>query len=147
MAAGGCACIRLCLSGHDACMHAMARANGEGGNGGAFASSDSADASDSAGGAMDEDDLFVGVMDIDEGMRAQPPRRARVDEDMSEVAEIMLNLKVCMPSRVSLDCRGCRVQGMLSCLQVLAPELQGGYEVKQSMRAPGPCGCPSAAAC
>ena len=63
-----------------------------------LASSDSADASDSAGGAMDEDDLFVGVMDIDEGMRAQPPRRARVDEDMSEVAEIMLNLKVCMPS-------------------------------------------------
>ena len=71
------------------------RANGEGG---ALVSSDSADASDSAGGAMDEDDLFAGAMDIDEGgarAQQQPPRRARVDEDMSEVAEIMLNLKVC----------------------------------------------------
>jgi len=69
-----------------------------------FASSDSADASDSAGGAMDEDDLFVGGMDIDEGAAggggsaAVAPgacgRSLGVDEDMSEVAEIMLNLKV-----------------------------------------------------
>ncbi len=69
-----------------------------------FASSESADASgDSAGGAMDEDDLFVGAMDIDDGGNVAGPnlavagRQRRTigdDEDMSEVAEIMLNLKV-----------------------------------------------------
>lgn len=55
---------------------------------------------------MDEDDLFVGGMDIDEGAAggggsaavaagARGGRALGVDEDMSEVAEIMLNLKVC----------------------------------------------------
>lgn len=54
---------------------------------------------------MDEDDLFVGAMDIDDGSGAAATHapaaaaaRSRAvgdDEDMSEVAEIMLNLKVC----------------------------------------------------
>ena len=58
---------------------------------------------------MDEDDLFVGAMDIDDGSGAAAAHahapvaaaaRGRAvgdDEDMSEVAEIMLNLKVCVP--------------------------------------------------
>lgn len=85
-------------------------------------SSDSAeaDASEGSGGdaAMDEEEFLVGGMDIDEGngngkapreqhllgLPALPerPRKAfqgkeavGIDEDMSEVAEIMLNLKVC----------------------------------------------------
>ena len=81
-------------------------------------SSDSADASDSQGGAMDEDDLFAGSMEIDDpagpskhahangnangGVRHFAP--ARVDEDMSEVAEIMLNLKVRACVEVPLVC-------------------------------------------
>ena len=60
---------------------------------------------------MDEDDLFAGSMEIDDpganAGNAPPPApagtghfgasRPGVDEDMSEVAEIMLNLKVCRP--------------------------------------------------
>ena len=60
---------------------------------------------------MDEDDLFAGSMEIDDPAAnagtALPPApvgnghfgagRPGVDEDMSEVAEIMLNLKVCRP--------------------------------------------------
>ncbi|CAK0783898.1 hypothetical protein CVIRNUC_007098 [Coccomyxa viridis] len=79
-----------------------------GGEQGAHNSSDSQDASDSQGGAMDEDDLFAGSMEIDDpganAGNAPPPApagtghfgasRPGVDEDMSEVAEIMLNLKV-----------------------------------------------------
>ena len=51
---------------------------------------------------MDEDDLFAGSMEIDDpaalpasrgAMHISAPRPG-VDEDMSEVAEIMLNLKV-----------------------------------------------------
>ena len=61
---------------------------------------------------MDEDDLFAGSMEIDDPVanagNAPPPApagtrhfgasRPGVDEDMSEVAEIMLNLKVCRPT-------------------------------------------------
>lgn len=81
-------------------------------------SSDSADASDSQGGVMDEDDLFAGSMEIDDP--AGPPEHAhangnaiggvrhfapaRVDEDMSEVAEIMLKLKVRACNRIPLVC-------------------------------------------
>ena len=51
---------------------------------------------------MDEDDLFAGSMEIDDpaalpantgAVHARTPRPG-VDEDMSEVAQIMLNLKV-----------------------------------------------------
>ncbi|BDA51339.1 probable ethylene-responsive transcription factor 9 at C-terminar half [Coccomyxa sp. Obi] len=84
---------------------AAALKNGSGEAQAPFASSESADASDSGGGgAMDEDDLFVGAMDIDDGAgaavahapaaAAARSRAAGDDEDMSEVAEIMLNLKV-----------------------------------------------------
>ena len=58
---------------------------------------------------MDEDDLFAGSMEIDDpaanaGNNLSPAPvgtgyfgASRPDEDMSEVAEIMLNLKVCRP--------------------------------------------------
>ena len=51
---------------------------------------------------MEEDDLFAGSMEIDDpaatpasraGLHVSAPRPG-VDEDMSEVAQIMLNLKV-----------------------------------------------------
>lgn len=70
---------------------------------------------------MDEDDLFAGSMEIDDpganAGNAPPPApagtghfgasRPGVDEDMSEVAEIMLNLKVCGPLRAqwAFSCR------------------------------------------
>ncbi|CAL5225940.1 g8736 [Coccomyxa viridis] len=65
-------------------------------------SSDSPDASDSQDGAMDEDDLFAGSMEIDDPGISPASRaavhvgapRPGVDEDMSEVAQIMLNLRV-----------------------------------------------------
>lgn len=90
-----------CQASKCKCTHA--RRNGVAADGQApFASSESADASDSAGGAMDEDDLFVGAMEIDDGGNGalngaggRGRRTAGDDEDMSEVAEIMLNLKVC----------------------------------------------------
>ena len=56
---------------------------------------------------MDEDDLFAGSMEIDDpaalpasrgAMHISAPRPG-VDEDMSEVAEIMLNLKVRLIAR------------------------------------------------
>ena len=69
---------------------------------GAHHSSDSPDASDSQDGAMDEDDLFAGSMEIDDPAASPASRAAAhvgaprpgVDEDMSEVAQIMLNLRV-----------------------------------------------------
>ena len=97
------------------CIFTHARRNGVAAEGQApFASSESADASDSAGGAMDEDDLFVGAMEIDDGGNAAPNvaggrgrRSAGDDEDMSEVAEIMLNLKVSLlEADQQIFCRG-----------------------------------------
>ena len=56
---------------------------------------------------MDEDDLFVGAMDIDDGAPnlagGRGRRTAGDDEDMSEVAEIMLNLKVRFLSRLTME--------------------------------------------
>ena len=80
----------------------MCRSNA--GEQGAHNSSDSQDqdASDSQGGAMDEDDLFAGSMEIDDlaaipantGAGQASAHGLNADEDMSEVAEIMLGLKV-----------------------------------------------------
>ena len=59
---------------------------------------------------MDEDDLFAGSMEIDDPAATPASRAAAhvsaprpgVDEDMSEVAQIMLNLKV----RGAVPCHG-----------------------------------------
>ncbi len=79
-----------------ACWHAnRAHANGDGAA--AMASSDSADS------PAEEEDLLLGSMDIDEAGGAVPwggqnrlrgARGGPEDPDMSEVAEIMLNLRV-----------------------------------------------------
>jgi hypothetical protein len=67
---------------------------------------------------MDEDDLFAGSMEIDDPAghfehvhtngnvngSVRQPAPARVDEDMSEVAEIMLKLKVRACDKVPLLC-------------------------------------------
>jgi hypothetical protein len=92
---------RCCRRGTDDAVHA-------------HNSSDSAeaDASDSGDAAMDEEEFVLGGMEIDDDSVAATTKldkdvvateHAPIDEDMSEVAEIMLNLKVTVLESQSVD--------------------------------------------
>lgn len=89
---------------------------------------------------MDEDDLFAGSMEIDDPASGPGPvpggpgssghfvavGRGGVDEDMSEVAEIMLNLKVGIssaPHTHSLCCMGQRIPHRSGLQSLVAAQL------------------------